>query len=241
VSFLGGGSRRGVCVVDGWGVLETPFVTVPRGVRVNDCGPEPSLRTSPSSSSLLPTATAFRFPRAYRRPAHPGGPPRRALPAAISRQLGRTVCLGFSPIVLSGGGSCGARSRPAARAAFGSIRSVLRREDAGCIQRVTYRRCMTHDGLRAMDVPVLRTDLPRSTHPTQAIDVGGGVVHLRRMGEVRSGRRKHTGVCRTKPIIDARHHDGLRASGHRTNDTRCVCQLQPPARLQFGGPRSTRH
>ncbi|KAG1319367.1 hypothetical protein G6F63_014776 [Rhizopus arrhizus] len=76
-----------------------------------------------------------------------------------------------------------------------------------------------------MDVPCLRTDLPRSTHPTQAIDVGGGVVHLRRMGEVRSGRRKHTGVCRTKPIIDARHHDGLRASGHRTNDTRCHSSL----------------
>ncbi|KAG1091721.1 hypothetical protein G6F40_012927 [Rhizopus arrhizus] len=110
---------------------------------------------------------------------------------------GENRVLAFSSTILRGEGSCAARSRPAARAAFGSIRSVLRREDAGCIQRVTYRRCMTHDGLRAMDVPVLRTDLPRSTHPTQAIDVGSGVVHLRRMGGVRSGRPKHTGVCRT--------------------------------------------
>ncbi|KAG0924117.1 hypothetical protein G6F32_014038 [Rhizopus arrhizus] len=54
-----------------------------------------------------------------------------------------------------------------------------------------------------MDVPVLRTDLPRSTHPTQAIDVGSGVVHLRRMGGVRSGRPTNAGARRTKPIIGA--------------------------------------
>jgi hypothetical protein len=74
--------------------------------------------------------SSFRFPRAYRLPAHPRGPPRRALAMAISRRLGRTVCLGFSPPVLGGGESCGARSRPAARAAFGSLRGVLRR--VGC-------------------------------------------------------------------------------------------------------------
>ena len=72
--------------------------------------------------------SSFRFPRAYRRPARPGRPPRRALPGAIWRQPGRTVCLGFSPAWGNGGGSCGARSRPAARAAFGSLRGVLRRD-----------------------------------------------------------------------------------------------------------------
>ena len=81
--------------------------------------PRPHPRT-PSAS--------YGFPRAYRLPARPGGLPRQALPAATSRQQGRTVCLGFSPRILGGGGSCGARSRPAARAAFGSLRIVLRRD-----------------------------------------------------------------------------------------------------------------
>ena len=69
----------------------------------------------------------FRFPRAYRRPAHPRPPTPRALEVAISRQLGRIVFVGFSPRIFGGGRSCGARSRPAARAAFWSLRVVVRR------------------------------------------------------------------------------------------------------------------
>ncbi len=69
---------------------------------------------------------SFRFPRAYRRPAPPAPPPRLALLVETSRTLGRTVCLGFSPPLGYGDGSCGARPRPAAQAASGGLRGVLR-------------------------------------------------------------------------------------------------------------------
>ena len=42
--------------------------------RAHDCGPEPSLRTALSSSSLRPTAAAFRFPRAHQGCAPPPDP-----------------------------------------------------------------------------------------------------------------------------------------------------------------------
>jgi len=79
---------------------------------------------------ILVTAfgSSFGFPRAYRRPAPHRPPTRRALSGAISRQLGRAVFLRSYSTVWGGGGSCGARSRPAARAAFGSLRIVLRRD-----------------------------------------------------------------------------------------------------------------
>jgi len=69
---------------------------------------------------------SFRFPRAYRRPARPRPPARLALAVETSRALGRVVCLACSPSVGFGERSCGARSRPAARAASGSLRGVLR-------------------------------------------------------------------------------------------------------------------
>jgi hypothetical protein len=157
------------------------------GARVNDCGPEPSLRTAPSSSSLPPTAAAFRFPRAYRRPAPHRPPTRRAPLSAISRSLGRAVCLGFFSTAGRGGRFCGARSRPAARAAFGSVRVVLRRgfwrfACGGVVHVNPFDVCL-YDGLRAMHVPVLMPDLPRFTHPTiagrrVAIEVSGGGVFV---------------------------------------------------------------
>ena len=55
-----------------------PGVAGARSARVNDCGPEPSLRTAPASSSLPPEAAAFGFPWAHRLPAHPVPPPHRA-------------------------------------------------------------------------------------------------------------------------------------------------------------------
>ena len=120
--------------------------------------PRPHPRT-PSAS--------YGFPRAYRLPARPGGLPRQALPAATSRQQGRTVCLGFSPRILGGGGSCGARSRPAARAAFGSLRMVLR--------HVIFASRVGGAVLLLLLLLLL----------------------LRRMGGVRSGNPKEMAVCRT--------------------------------------------
>ena len=93
--------RVGVWGLGAWGggvlrrVLETPGAGVARGARVNDCGPEPSLRTAPASSSLPPAAAAFGFPWAHRLPAHPGPPPRQALSAESWRPPGRVVCLAF--------------------------------------------------------------------------------------------------------------------------------------------------
>ena len=55
------GSRGQVSIL----VLLTPGASAAWGARGYDCGPEPSLRTAPSSSSLSPPATAFRFPRAH--------------------------------------------------------------------------------------------------------------------------------------------------------------------------------
>jgi len=90
--------------------------------------PDLPRRPPPSSSSLPPAAAAFRFPRAYRRLAPHRPPPHRALLNSSSRTLGRAACAGYSPAAGGGERSCGARSRPAARAAFGSVRGVLRRE-----------------------------------------------------------------------------------------------------------------
>ena len=80
--------------------------------RAHDCGPEPSLRTAPSSSSLRPTAAAFRFPRAHRGCAL-SGPPRRRAADVLDRGAARN-CLNHE---------CrGARRVPAARAASLGIR-----------------------------------------------------------------------------------------------------------------------
>ena len=50
------------------------------------------------------------------------------------------MCLGFCSTMMGGGRSCGARPRPAARAALGGLRAVVRRDDArfacGCCARV---------------------------------------------------------------------------------------------------------
>jgi hypothetical protein len=95
--------------------------------------------------------SSFRFPRAYRRPSHPSPPTHRTPPAAISRQLGRSACLRFFSTAGRGGRSCGARARPAARAAFGRLHVVLRRrvfrfacgcKDAEGMPHVTHHRCM---------------------------------------------------------------------------------------------------
>ncbi|CAB3738248.1 hypothetical protein LMG3441_05342 [Achromobacter kerstersii] len=85
-------------------------------------------RPPPSSSSLSPSATAFRFPRAYRRPAPRRPPTQRTRSVAISKQRGRTGFLGSSPRGVGDGRSCGARSMPAAQAALWSLRVVVRRE-----------------------------------------------------------------------------------------------------------------
>ena len=57
--------------------------------RAHDCGPEPSLRTALSSSSLRPTAAAFRFPRAHQGCAPPTRPRRRAAPSWLDAPLER--------------------------------------------------------------------------------------------------------------------------------------------------------
>ena len=167
--FLVGGSldaRRG-----------GPLGCAGQRLRSGAFAPDSPRRPPPIVIFVTACGSSFRFPRAYRLPAHPRGPPRRALAMAISRRLGRTVCLGFSPPVLGGGESCGARSRPAARAASGSLRGVLR--------RVGYRfacgwRCLpSHDGSRCLS----SYDASRC--------------YPRRMGGVRSGGPKHTNVCRT--------------------------------------------
>ncbi|KAG1440801.1 hypothetical protein G6F55_013399 [Rhizopus delemar] len=69
---------------------------------------------------------------------------------------------------------------------------------------------------------------------------GGAVDRVRRMGGVRSGRPTNAGARRTKPIIDARHHDGLRASGHRTNDTRCPVGVVGVAARNLDAPEGIR-
>jgi len=69
----------------------------------------------------------FRFPRAYRRPAQREAPTRQAALSESSRALGRVACLAFFSASGCGGVSCGARPRPAARAASWGLRGVLRR------------------------------------------------------------------------------------------------------------------
>ena len=101
----------------GW-VLETPGAGAARGARVNDCGPEPSLRTAPASSSLPPAAAAFGFPWAHRLPAHPGPPPRQAPVSTLHRLWGGGCAWRFFAGRVGGGGSCGVAKKGRAGGRF---------------------------------------------------------------------------------------------------------------------------
>ena len=74
-----------------------PLAAVGLGGRAHDCGPERSLRTAPLSSSLSPSATAFRFPRAHRGCAPPARPPPGAtdicMGEAARAEGGERVCV----------------------------------------------------------------------------------------------------------------------------------------------------
>ncbi|KAG0765576.1 hypothetical protein G6F22_017992 [Rhizopus arrhizus] len=98
----------------------SPVGAVAMTARAHDCGPEPSLRTSPLSSLLRPTAAAFRFPRAHQGCA-PARQPQRRAAAVLGRCAARPVC---------NGESCAARQIAAARAATIGIH-VDRRRRAG--------------------------------------------------------------------------------------------------------------
>ena len=114
----------------------------------------------------------FRFPRAYRRPAQRASPTRQAALSESSRALGRVACLAFFSASGCGGVSCGARPRPAARAASWGLRGVLRRvmalravaaasrlfspaqhlhfnSDAGWAARARHSACASHGPSRA--------------------------------------------------------------------------------------------
>gem|GEM_PF-5701631 len=120
----------------------------------------------------------------------PRAPPATNPPGSVERNFSVAGEGGVLRVLLHGGGGgrfCGARSRPAARAAFGSLRVVLRRgfwrfACGGVVHVNPFDVCL-YDGLRAMHVPVLMPDLPRFTHPTiagrrVAIEVSGGGVFV---------------------------------------------------------------
>ena len=103
---------------EGW-ILETPGAVSVWARRGYDCGPEPSLRTAPSSSSLAPEAPAFGFRRAHLTPrlAHTDtAPGSQVLNPGGRRGYLRTwhFCGGRGIFKRAGH----ARQKPAARAAF---------------------------------------------------------------------------------------------------------------------------
>ncbi|SIT21735.1 hypothetical protein SAMN05428937_2195 [Achromobacter sp. MFA1 R4] len=106
----------------------TPGAAWAWGGRGSGCGPEPSLRTAPCSSSLPPTAAAFGFRRAHLNAPPTPGPRHTGLGCIqLFGRWGEWGSLASCRHGLGVGASCGARPRPAARAAFGGLRGVLRR------------------------------------------------------------------------------------------------------------------
>ena len=97
------------------------------GGRGYDCGPEPSLRTAPASTSYA--FGSLRFPLgASTRPALPRLP-RHTLALRLNRRCWGGLFAWRFCRRGRGGGSCGARRQAAARAAFCGLRGVLRRDD----------------------------------------------------------------------------------------------------------------
>ena len=188
-------------------------------IRPLHCGPERSLRTSPSSSSLSPPATAFGFPRAYRRPALRESPTRQAVLLESLRTLGRSVCLAFFSASGCGGVSCGARPRPAARAASWGLRAVLHRVMA--LRAVAAAERLFSSALPNVcnSTPVPDGRRARDTLRAQAI--------AQRAPPITApppGRR-----CHQKTTVH------MRDSEHDRDFKNHVCYFRPPARPEITG------
>jgi len=98
------------------------------GARGYDCGPEPSLRTAPASTSSA--FGSLRFPSgASTRPAHPGRRHAGLRWLALGGRWGGWGSLGSCGRSGWDGAVCGARPTAAARAAWWGLRGVLRRGD----------------------------------------------------------------------------------------------------------------
>ncbi len=121
----------------------------------------------------------FRFPRAYRRPAQRASPTRQAALSESSRALGRVACLAFFSASGCGGVSCGARPRPAARAASWGLRGVLRRVMAlravAAASRLftIYVSTPAPDGRRARDALHAHATAHRARRPSPPLPLDG--------------------------------------------------------------------
>ena len=120
--WAGGRGSSVVRAAVGWPWLRrSPGAGGAQGTRANDCGPEPSLRTTLSSSSLSPSAPAFRFPRAHRRRASP-----------VRRPPQATACEVWGAVAFEAGQECAGPpiSRPRGRPES-ALAPVGRRGGAG--------------------------------------------------------------------------------------------------------------
>jgi len=133
-------------------VLKTPGASSAWRARGYDCGPEPSLRTAPSSSlsrpSAFPSDSLGRIytPRAPQTDDTPGSGGFSLAGAGANRVLEVLACVGLFEA------SCGARPTTAARAAWRGLRGVLRlvmtlrawlRCVWVCVTAQNHSRCLT--------------------------------------------------------------------------------------------------
>jgi len=104
------------------------------------------------------------------RPALPSPQRNRLTAVAICRMPGRSVCLAFLPAAGGRERSCGARPRPAARAAFWGLHAVLRRGTAGYAPRA--RMASSRTTISAQRTPSRRTAMRKPQKAARAAGLG---------------------------------------------------------------------